>query len=157
MSTPSKVDFKVVLLGQERVGKTCIMQRFLYGRYREQSPVCLLCCRFLVPTRSHLTPLWHRLSALHTAQSRCTAPRAPQACSLSGFGFAFPFPSFDSLFSCTLFDSCLCANTTGHRRVGAVRGNEQDLLQVCQGCDHLLRFVVALFFCSIPSLRHHSR
>jgi len=38
MATSTKVDFKVVLLGQERVGKTCIMQRWLYGRYREQSP-----------------------------------------------------------------------------------------------------------------------
>eukprot|EP00727_Mastigamoeba_balamuthi_P003594 m51a1_g13231 putative ras-related protein rab-24-like (234) ;mRNA; f:1354-2534 len=32
----TKVDVKVVVLGQAEVGKTCLLHRFLYGRYKEQ-------------------------------------------------------------------------------------------------------------------------
>ena len=157
MSTPSKVDFKVVLLGQERVGKTCIMQRFLYGRYREQSPVCLLCCRSLVHTHtrtSHHCGTDCRRCIRRKADAQHQEPHWRVYSRALGLPFlVHPVFSHPSLARLLTFVS---ANTTGHRRVGAVRGDEQDLLQVCQGCDHLLRFVVVLFFCSIPSLRHHA-
>jgi Ras-related protein Rab-24 len=33
----SKIDVKVVLLGREWVGKSCLMERFLYGKYQADS------------------------------------------------------------------------------------------------------------------------
>lgn len=38
----TKVDLKVIVLGKESIGKTCLVHRYLYGRYKFQSSVILL-------------------------------------------------------------------------------------------------------------------
>ena len=35
----TKVDLKVIVLGKESIGKTCLVHRYLYGRYKFQSSV----------------------------------------------------------------------------------------------------------------------
>ena len=35
----TKVDLKVIVLGKESVGKTCLVHRYLYGRYKLQNSV----------------------------------------------------------------------------------------------------------------------
>lgn len=122
MSTPSKVDFKVVLLGQERVGKTCIMQRFLYGRYREQSPVCLLLFLGVLPqafffffcslSRDCDTDrwrcIWRKADAEHQEPYWRVHARS----------LGLLIPPFLSLFVLSFTHHGLaCDNATGHSRV----------------------------------------
>ena len=118
MSTPSKVDFKVVLLGQERVGKTCIMQRFLYGRYREQSPVCLLLlsrrsyqavfCSLPHVTVTQTVGIWRKADAEHQEPYWRVHARS----------LGLLIPPFLSLFVLSFTHHGLaCDNATGHSRV----------------------------------------
>ena len=43
----TKVDLKVIVLGKESIGKTCLVHRYLYGRYKFQSSVIFIIYLFI--------------------------------------------------------------------------------------------------------------